>query len=100
MEEIFQSGKVQDEVVQRIKKESHSRLYLLAKNVFHYLNHSENKHIEVGIFSQLLQYYPSDLRLAIMKELKAFYGEGIYKDFLNRDDFIEGYFKTYGDIER
>lgn len=100
MNEMFESGKVQDEVLQRIKKESHSRLYLLAKNVFRYINHSENKDIEVGIFSGILQHYPSDLKLAIMKELKAFYEDGIYQDFLKRDDFIEGYFKTYGDIER
>ncbi len=100
MEEIFASGKVQTEIVDRIEKESHSKLYLLAKNVFRYLKNSENKDIDVGIFSQLLQYYPSDLKLAIMKELKSFYGDGIYKDFLKRDDFIEGYFKTYGDIER
>ena len=100
MDEIFASGKVQTEIVDRIKKESHSKLYLLANNVFRYLKNSENKDIDVGIFSQLLQYYPSDLKLAIMKELKSVYEDGIYKDFLRRDDFIEGYFKTYSDIER
>lgn len=97
MEEIFKSGKVEIEIVDMIKKESHSKLYLLAKNVFRYLNTSDNKDIDVGIFSELLQYYPSDLKLAIMKELKSFYGDSIYKDFLGRDDFIEEYFKTYSE---
>ncbi|MDF2503678.1 ATP-binding protein [Clostridium sp.] len=99
-EEIFFEGILKSEVIEKIKKENHSRLYLIAKNVFQYIEDSKNKKQEVDIFSRLLQYYPPDLKLAIMKELKEIYEDSIYKEFLLNKNFIEGFFSIYSDFER
>jgi len=98
--EIFTGEELQQEVIEKIKGENHSRLYILAKNVFQYLKTMENRTQEVNMFAKLLQYYPPDLKLAIMKELKELYEDTLYKDFLMNEVFIEGYFKTYSHIER
>ena len=93
--EIFTGEKLQPEVIERIKGENHSRLYLLAKNTFKFLNALVERRVEINIFSQLLQYFPPDLKLAIMKELKSEYEEDLYREFLNNENFVEGYFKTF-----
>ena len=98
--EIFTGEELQPEIIQRIKGENHSRLYLMAKNVFKYLKSIEGRDLEIDMFSRLLQCYPPDLKLALMKELKELYNDDIYKDFLMNEVFVEGYFTTYFDIER
>jgi len=98
--EIFTGGELQQEVIEKIKAENHSRLYMLARNVFRYLKDTEVRRDEVNTFSKLLQYYPMDLKLAIMKELKELYKDTLYKDFLINEVFIEGYFKTYSSVDR
>lgn len=93
-EEIFISETLLPEVIDRIKKDSHSRLYLIARNVFKYIVENEDKEHKIELFSELLQYYPKDLRLAVMKELKESYKDSIYEKFLMNDNFIELFFST------
>lgn len=95
LEEIFTGETLQPEIIERIKGENHSRLYLLSKKVFRYLSSVNEKDNEINIFSELLQYYPSDLKLAVMKELKYEYEENLYQEFLNNPNFVEGYFKSF-----
>lgn len=99
-QEIFTQRKLQNEVIDKIKSENHSRLYILSKNVFQYLINIKDRRHEVDIFAQLLQYYPPDLKLAIMKELKDLYTDTLYNDFLNDTVFIEGYFTNHYHSER
>ena len=73
-------------------------MYLIAKNVLQYIKNSDNKIQEIDIFSKLLQYYPADLKLAIMKEIKESYEDNIYQDFLMNKNFIEGFFSIYDDF--
>ena len=97
-EQIFLEGTLRREIIEEIKGENHSRLYLIAKNVLQYIKNSDNKIQEIDIFSKLLQYYPADLKLAIMKEIKESYEDNIYQDFLMNKNFIEGFFSIYDDF--
>lgn len=94
-EKIFLESRLTSEVIEEIKGENHSRLYIIAKNVFEYIKNSEDRIEKIHMFSKLLAYYPSDLRLAIMKELKENYEDGIYEEFLMNKDFIEDFFSIY-----
>ena len=82
------------EVKNEIKEESHSRLYILAKNAIRYLGEN-NTDVNRKLFSDLLTCYPKDLRLGIMKEVKSDLNENIYKDLLNEDMFLESFFNIY-----
>jgi hypothetical protein len=98
--EILSPRELQKEIIEKIKSENHSRLYMLSKNVFQYLINLEYRGHEVNMFAKLLQYYPPDLKLAIMRELKELYKDTLYIDFLNESVFIEGYFTNYYHSER
>lgn len=84
-----------EEIINEIKGENHSRLYLLAKNLLSYMFNLQVRDREIDIFSELLQFYPPDLKLGIMKELREDYKENLYKEFIMNDIFIEGYFKLH-----
>lgn len=98
--EIFARRELGLEIIDKIKAENHSRLYILSKNVFQYLINIKDRRHEVNIFSKLLQFYPPDLKLAIMRELKELYKDTLYIDFLEDSVFIEGYFTNNYHVER
>lgn len=75
-----------------LSKESHSRLYVLAKGC---LNKLESDYSKINVFSQLLKIYPKDLRLGIMKEIKKDCSNNLYRNILENDDFIEAFFNIY-----
>ena len=39
--------------------------------------------------------YPKDLRLGVMKDIKEDYNNGLYKELLKQDTFIEAFFDIY-----
>jgi MoxR-like ATPase len=94
IEDIFSNEILDFELKEKIEKESHSRLYILAKNSLRYL---ENMPIErnLELFSELLNLYPRDLRLGIMKEIKRDYKAGIYERLLDKDEFLESFFSIF-----
>lgn len=96
--EIFQNG-VSDEIKAKIKEESHSRLYLIARNALNYMEGLERDRNEVEVFSELLQLYPPDLKLGIMKEIREDYKETLYTEFILNEKFIDGYFRLHTEIE-
>ena len=94
VEDLFSYESLPVEIRDDLMDESHSRLYILAKNCLNYLiEHDEDKNL--ALFSQLLGIYPKDLRLGIMKEIKKDYEDGFYRKLLNRDEFIEAFFDIY-----
>ena len=97
-EEIFSDEELNDEIKERLKSESHSRLYLSAKNALVYLNDKEYREREIRLFSQFLKLYPSDLKMGIMQEIKWNYEDGLYKEFLSEESFVEGYFYLYEQV--
>lgn len=98
-EEIFKTEIIQKEIIERISLESHSRLYLTAKNALYYLKNKENRNRELTIFAKLLQFYPSDLRLGIMREIKKDYSDTVYPELLEEEAFIEGYFSIHNQLD-
>lgn len=97
-EQIFAEEEISEELKEKLKYESHSRLYLEAKNALSYLNSIDYKEREIKLFSRLLQFYPVDLKMGIMQEIKWNYEDGIYKDFLSEESFLEEYFSMYEQV--
>ena len=93
-EDIFNNEILEFDLKEKVEKENHSRLYILAKNSLRYL---ESVPIEKNfrLFSELLILYPRDLRLGIMKEIKRDYKGGLYERLLENDEFIEGFFNIF-----
>lgn len=94
-EEIFEKDTLDENIIEKIKKESHSRLYLQAKNAILYLQNLKERKREVDIFSKFIQLYPDDLKMGLMKEIKLNCDENLYKEFLKNEIFIEGFFEMY-----
>lgn len=98
-EEIFKNEYISQELKNKIKTESHSRLYLAARKSLFYLTNLKNNKKEISLFSQFLSYYPDDLKMGIMQGIKNDFSSELYEDFLNNDIFIESFFSMYNDIE-
>ena len=93
-EEIFENDILDFELKEKIQKENHSRLYILIKNAVNYLkdNYSERN---LNLFTEVLDLYPRDLRLGIMKEIKRDYKDSIYENLLDNDRFLEAFFNVF-----
>lgn len=97
-EEVFYSEELSQEVIERIKKESHTRLYLIANNIFRALEAEEASNINVKRLVELMALYPVDLGLGIMQDIKESHA-AIYKLCLENEAFIEMYFRGYSEIK-
>lgn len=96
-EELFENQVLSETLKEKIKGESHSRLYLLAKGVLNYLKNNKFDEDKLNIFCQLLSVYPGDLRISIMSEIKGNYKD-LYDDFINNKNFIDNYFSAFIEI--
>ncbi|MCR4944634.1 MAG: AAA family ATPase [Clostridium sp.] len=94
-EKLFSYDAIPIELQEDIKNESHSRLYILAKNSLNYLESNLDKDNYIKIFSNLLSFYPKDLRLGIMKEIKRDYSKELYEKLLQCDEFLNAFFEIY-----
>ncbi|MGL4772690.1 MAG: ATP-binding protein [Clostridium sp.] len=96
--EIFKEEFLPLEIKELIQRETHSKLYILCKNVLNYLeekiNDGEVKK-ELIVFSKLIQEYPRDLRLGIMKEIAQDSSEELYERLLDEDEFLQAFFSIY-----
>lgn len=94
VEDIFGNDILGFDLKERIEKENHSRLYILAKNSLKYLeNMPQEKNLK--LFSEVLDLYPRDLRLGIMKEIKRDYNDSIYENLLDNEVFLEAFFDIF-----
>jgi hypothetical protein len=94
IEDIFNSEILNFELREKIEKENHSRLYIVAKNSLRYL---ESMPIEknLKLFSELLNLYPRDLRLGIMQEIKRDCTDTTYKKLLETEEFLDAFFNIF-----
>ncbi|MDY2730181.1 ATP-binding protein [Clostridium sp. HCP1S3_B4] len=99
-DDVFFGDVISQNIIDRVKKESHTRLYLAATNILVKLN-NKIKNIKedeisyyINRFIEFINYYPADLMVGIMKDMKNTYNT-IYEKALDNDKFIEGYFKCY-----
>lgn len=94
-EEVFKFDILPENIKERILSENNSRLYILAKSSLIYIENLEEVNNELFIFGEILKYYPRDLRLGIMKEIKHEGNRKIYEGLLDTDEFLDAFFDIY-----
>ena len=100
--EVFLGDTLNSEIIEKIKSESHTRLYLTAMNILKSLeenikNINEEYVYYINRFIEFLNEYPIDLMVGIMKDMKSSYPES-YKRALENEKFVESYFEAYSAI--
>lgn len=92
-----------DSLKERVDQESHTRLYLSAKNILKILeaklaedtlSQDDTNHRLILRLIDLLKIYPADLRIGIMKEIKRSY-PAVYRLAIEEEAFVELYFESY-----
>ncbi len=101
-EDVFAGDVLSNAVIEQVKRESHTRLYLAAMNILKTLelnikNNEEESAESIARFVAFLKAYPIDLMVGIMKDIKNSYTE-VYKKALENEAFVESYFEAYGAI--
>ena len=102
-QEVFVGKELSEDVKSRLKKESHTRLYLTAANILRELDKEIDKveesrrEIYVERLIDFLKTYPVDLMVGVMKDIKENHHQ-VYKIALDNEEFIEAYFSVYGSI--
>ncbi len=98
-EEVFCGETLSESIIERLKKESHTRLYLSAMNILRDLesnikNGDYESSYYINRFVQFLKAYPIDLMVGIMKEIKNSYKK-VYEKAIENEEFVEAYFESY-----
>jgi hypothetical protein len=98
-EDVFSGHSLPEPIRERVKSESHTRLYLSAKNILksvesNILNDCDDSSFYVERLVEFLKIYPVDLKIGIMKDIKNSYPE-VYKQAVENEAFIESYFESY-----
>ena len=98
-EDIFMGHSLHEFIIERVKNESHTRLYLSAKNILKNLesnikNYNADLSYYINRLIEFLKIYPVDLRVGIMKDIKNSYSE-VYKYAIENEAFVELYFESY-----
>ena len=100
-EDIFEGENLKEEVIEKIKNESHTRLYISAMNILKIIDDRMKKENESSFymnrFMDFLREYPVDLMVGIMKDIKNSY-ESVYKKAIDNEEFVETYFEAYSMI--
>lgn len=97
--EVFAGDSLSASVLEKVKKESHTRLYLSAKNILKNLSDTINRgDVDTrDLISRLiafLKHYPADLMIGVMKDMKNSYPL-VYQQAIEDESFVEAYFSTY-----
>lgn len=101
-EKVFCRNYIDEEVIEIIKKETHTRLYLTAINILEILESNifsfeKESSFYINRFVKFLKLYPIDLMVGIMKDMKNNYPV-IYKLALEDQEFVDAYFEAYSAI--
>ena len=100
-DDVFSGENLREDVIETIKNESHTRLYISAMNILKTLenrmNEDDNSELLVNRFVEFLGEYPIDLMVGIMKDMKISYNE-VYKKAIENENFVDVYFQAYSSI--
>ena len=101
-EKVFCRNYIDEEVIEIIKKETHTRLYLTAINILKILESNifsfeKESSFYINRFVKFLKLYPIDLMVGIMTDMKNNYPV-IYKLALEDQEFVDSYFEAYSAI--
>ena len=98
-DDVFSCKTLNQSIIEKVKGESHTRLYLSAMNILKTLelnienNESESDYY-INRFMEFLKLYPVDLMVGIMKDIKSSYVK-VYKKAIENEKFVELYFESY-----
>ena len=101
-EDVFSGISLHESVIEKVKTESHTRLYLSAKNILKTLEatikkgDNDTSHY-IDRLIAFFKIYPVDLMVGIMKDIKGSYTE-VYKHAIENEAFVESYFESYNSI--
>ncbi len=103
-DDVFAGESLSDLVKDKIRKESHTRLYLAAKNILQHVettihNGTHDQTVTIERLIELLKIYPVDLMIGIMKDIKNNY-IGTYQYAIENESFVEAYFAAYHSFRR
>lgn len=98
-EDVFLGESIDDSIIERVKDESHTRLYLSAINILKNLelnvkNDKYESNRYINRFIEFLKVYPVDLMIGIMKDIRNSYTE-VYKKAIENEEFVKSYFESY-----
>ena len=96
-DDVFSGETLDEKVIDKVKNESHTRLYIIAMNILKTLETrvEENKSdYYMNRFMEFLKAYPVDLMVGIMKDIKNSYEE-VYKKAIENEEFVDIYFQAY-----
>ncbi|MDX5634194.1 ATP-binding protein [Clostridioides difficile] len=98
-EDVFLGESIDESIVERVKNESHTRLYLSAMNILKDLelnikNDKYESNHYINRFIEFLKMYPVDLMIGIMKDIRNSYIE-VYKKAIENEEFVKSYFEAY-----
>lgn len=101
-EDVFHAATMTPSLIEQIEKESHTRLYLIAKNLLKRLetnikNNTVETSYSINRLIKLLEIYPVDLRVGIMKDIKS-NNPQIYEYAIENEAFVDLYFDAYKSI--
>ena len=97
-DDVFSGETLEEKIIENIKEESHTRLYIIAMNILKTLESrmtEENKgDFYMNRFMEFLKAYPVDLMVGIRKDMKNSY-ESVYKKAIENEEFVDIYFQAY-----
>ena len=98
--EVFAGDSLPVLLAEKVRQESHTRLYLATKNILKILSEQfqqeqDDTNAKLDRLIDFLQLYPVDLRVGIMKDIKSSYPV-IYDRAIENDAFVEACFAAYG----
>lgn len=97
-EDIFSGDTLSESVVEKVKNENHTRLYISAMNILKTLEsnieNNDDSSYYIKRFVEFLKVYPVDLMVGIMKDLKNSYTK-VYTKAIENEEFVESYFESY-----
>lgn len=100
-EDVFLGASLPESIIGKIKSESHTRLYLAAKNILKNVESNlKNGSFTTSDIDRLIAFlkiYPVDLMIGIMKDIKNSYPE-VYKFAIENEAFVDAYFEAYRSI--
>lgn len=97
-EDVFSGDTLSESVVEKVKNENHTRLYISAMNILKTLEsnieNNDDSSYYINRFVKFLKEYPIDLMVGIMKDIKNSYTK-VYQKAIENEEFVESYFESY-----
>lgn len=98
-EDVFSGGALREPVKEKVGRETHTRLYLSAKNI---LKRLDTVLQEEGVDAsrmidrlvEFLRLYPVDLRIGLMKDIRNGHPQ-LYQQAAKNEAFVESYFEAH-----